>query len=265
MERKGFIGGSDCVKIMQGNWLELWQIKTGLVESDDLSRNLAVQLGSYTEDFNLRWFEENMPADDGAFFITKHQYTYQRNIDGVPIKGTIDGMCSDSIVECKHTNSYNTMDGVIEYYMPQIQLYAHLAKVDGAYLSVIFGNNKWEAAYVDRDEKYFDSMWAVVSDFWGYVVRKQEPVGYDEPIQLNIDKIAVDNMVKRDASTDNQFIDASITYINGYEHNRVFENAKKDLKNMVGSNEREVYCDHLTIKRDKRGSLRITRRTNNDQ
>ena len=25
MERKGFIGGSDCVKIMQGNWLELWQ------------------------------------------------------------------------------------------------------------------------------------------------------------------------------------------------------------------------------------------------
>ena len=49
-----------------------------------------------------------------------------------------------------------------------------------------------------------------------------------------------------------------------YEHNRVFENAKKDLKNMVDSNEREVYCDHLTIKRDKRGSLRITRRTNND-
>jgi hypothetical protein len=26
MERKGFIGGSDCVKIMQGNWLGLWQV-----------------------------------------------------------------------------------------------------------------------------------------------------------------------------------------------------------------------------------------------
>ena len=46
MERKGFIGGSDCVKIMNGDWLELWQIKTGRVESDDLSRNIAVQLGS---------------------------------------------------------------------------------------------------------------------------------------------------------------------------------------------------------------------------
>ena len=27
-----------------------------------------------------------------------------------------------------------------------------------------------------------------------------------------------------------------------------------------GHNEREVYCDYLSIKRDKRGSLRITKR-----
>ena len=57
MNRKGFIGGSDCVKIMQGDWLDLWQIKTGRKESDDLSRNLAVQMGIHTEDFNLSWFE----------------------------------------------------------------------------------------------------------------------------------------------------------------------------------------------------------------
>ena len=91
----------------------------------------------------------------------------------------------------------------------------------------------------------------------------EEPIGIQAP-DISIDKIEVDNMVKRDASTDNQFIDAAVTYIGGYEQNRVFENAKKDLKQMVGSNEREVYCDHLTVKRDKRGSLRITRRTNND-
>jgi len=67
-------------------------------------------------------------------------------------------------------------------------------------------------------------------------------------------------MVMRDASRDNAFVDAAITYINGYEHNRVFENAKKDLKAMVADNEREVYCDQLTIRRDKRGSLRIVKR-----
>ena len=35
---------------------------------------------------------------------------------------------------------------------------------------------------------------------------------------------------------------------------------KKQIKDMVGDNEREVYCDHLTAKRDKRGAIRITRR-----
>ncbi len=35
------------------------------------------------------------------------------------------------------------------------------------------------------------------------------------------------------------------------------EAAKKDLKGMVGLDEREVYNDRLSIKRDVRGSLRI--------
>ena len=29
MERKGFIGGSDAVTIMSGQWYDLWEVKTG--------------------------------------------------------------------------------------------------------------------------------------------------------------------------------------------------------------------------------------------
>lgn len=265
MERKGFIGGSDCVRIMQGNWLELWQVKTGRVESDDLSRNIAVQMGVHTEDFNLDWF-----AHEYSFDLHNKQLTESDVIKGIPAKGTFDAMVftrnetelKDShIVEAKHTNAYNTLDKVIEYYMPQVQLYIELASANGAYLSVIFGNNKWESAYVSRDKEYFNSMWAVVSDFWGYVLRDEEPVGNDEPIQLSTDAIKVDDMVKRDATTDNHFVDLSYTYTTLEADAKAFESAKKDLKQMVGDNEREVYCDQLTIKRDKRGALRITRRT----
>ena len=255
MERKGFIGGSDCVKIMQGEWLKLWQIKTGRVESDDLSDNIAVQLGIHTEDFNLGWFEKQYNC-----VLSHHQSEYEEMIGNVPAKGTIDAKWNDAIVEAKHTNSYNNMDSVIEFYMPQIQMYAHMADAKGAYLSAIFGNNKWEGAYVSYDEGYFNSMWAVVSDFWGYVADDREPPEAYVPT-LSTENILVDNMVVRDASKDNQFVDAAVTYIQGFEANRVFENAKKDLKGMVAANEREVYCDQLSLKRDKRGSLRITRRT----
>jgi predicted phage-related endonuclease len=266
MNRQGFIGGSDCVKIMQGHWLELWQIKTGQRESEDLSDNIAVQLGIHTEGFNLDWFERHNNLE-----VINKQVELGSIIRGVPVKGTIDGMVprehlsktelsGPHIVEAKHTNAYNSMESVIEYYMPQVQTYIQLANADGCYLSVIFGNNKWESAYVARNDEYFDSMWAVVSDFWGYVVRGEEPVGIDAPT-LSIDRIEVDQMVKRDASQDNAFISSAHDYLANEEAAKSFEAAKKNLKEMVGDNEREVYCDLLTIKRDKRGSLRITTRT----
>lgn len=259
MERKGFIGGSDCVKIMKGEWLELWQVKTGRAEPEDMSRILPVQLGIWTEEFNLKWFEHEYQTQ-----LIKHQLAYTDQIGIVPVKGTIDAAKANddgsfSIVEAKHTNSMNNMDGILDWYMPQIHLYMKLSGLDGCYLSIIFGNSKWESAYVSYNAEYFHSMWAVVSDFWGYVLRDEEPVGVDTPT-ISIDKIAVDNMVKRDASKDNAFVNAAQTYVEYESAAKTFEGAKKDLKAMVDANEREVYCDQLTIKRDKRGALRITTR-----
>ena len=257
MNRKGFIGGSDCVQIMDGNWLELWEIKTGRVEPVDLRHNLAVQLGIYTEDFNLKWFERETQSIVGS-----HQKEFVTKVGRIPVKGTIDGAQrgTNTIVEAKHTNTFNTMDSVIERYMPQIQLYSHISGADGAWLSVIFGNSKYDYAFIEYNEEYFNSMWAVVSDFWGYVERDEEPIGYDLPI-LKTNSIPVDEMVVRDASHDNAFVDAAVTYHASWHKAQLCKQAEKDLKGMVADNEREVYCDYLTIKRDKRGALRIKRRT----
>ena len=56
MDRQGFIGGTDAIRIMNGEWLELYQEKVGLTEPEDLSEVLAVQLGVHTEQFNLDWW-----------------------------------------------------------------------------------------------------------------------------------------------------------------------------------------------------------------
>lgn len=259
MNRMGFIGGSDAVRIMQGDWLELWKIKTGRSQGEDLSDNIAVQLGIYTEAFNIGWFEKNCKVT-----VQDQQRKIITDINDIPIHATVDGRIlydegKFDIVEAKHTNSYNNMDSVLEYYMPQIQTYIRAWEAQGAYLTVLFGNNKWEASYVERNDKYFASMWAVVSDFWGYVLRDEEPIDCSIP-SISIDQIAVDQMVRRDANKDNAFVDAAHTYIANEDQARAFEGAKKSLKKMISSNEREVYCDLLTVKRSKNGALRITTR-----
>src|SRR3984885_13947855 len=59
-DRKAFIGGSDARFIVgedEGALLRLWREKRGEVEPEDLSGNLAVQLGLATENLNRRWYE----------------------------------------------------------------------------------------------------------------------------------------------------------------------------------------------------------------
>ena len=264
MQRQGFIGGSDATTIMQFKWYDLWLVKTGRAESEDLSDNIAVQLGSHTEDFNIKRFEKST----GCFVpLTSQQKQFKKTVGVVPLVGTVDGVLAKTkqIIEAKHTNPFNDMNDMIERYMPQIQLYCHISGAEGCHLSVIFGNSKWQSAFVHYDKDYFNKMMVFINDFWWHVINDKEPVGIDTPEDISINHIPVDNMVVRDASMDNAFVDASITYINGLEQNKVFENAKKDLKNMVGSNEREVFCDYLTIRRDKRGSLRISKRSKKDE
>src|SRR4051812_20991602 len=62
VDRRTFIGGSDARIIMGDDetaLLRLWREKRGEVESEDLSGNLIVQLGTATEALNRHWFERN--------------------------------------------------------------------------------------------------------------------------------------------------------------------------------------------------------------
>jgi predicted phage-related endonuclease len=61
-DRRGFIGGSDARIIMgqdEGALIRLWREKRGEIPPEDLTGNLAVQLGLATEQLNRHWWERN--------------------------------------------------------------------------------------------------------------------------------------------------------------------------------------------------------------
>ena len=154
MNRKGFIGGSDVVRLQDhSKWHEIWEIKTGRKRSVDLSDNLAVQMGVNTEDFNFRWFKKVLGHNFGTIDVST-QKKFKEYYAGVPLKGTtdytiIDSMGDDFIVECKHTFEANSMYRVREQYMPQVQTYMYLSGVPKCYLSVFFGNNKYDCLEIE--------------------------------------------------------------------------------------------------------------------
>jgi len=254
--RMGFIGGSDAVKIMSGDWYDLWQEKTGKAEPKDLSTQFNVQLGTYTEDFNIAWFEHEYNLQVLAF-----QHEVSSKIDGIPFKATLDGVLKedgkDVGLECKHTSSFRKFDDILAYYTPQIQLYMKVAKLDKMYLSVIFGN-QWECKLIERSEDEWQRMLPILKDFWNHV-ENNIPPSTDMPNELptGVQHMTIDNMVARDASTDNEFRDKEYYYLCHFDDAKIFDDAKKRLKDLIKTNEREVYTDKLSIKRNKRGALTI--------
>jgi predicted phage-related endonuclease len=59
--RRTSIGGSDANTLMSGDKeriLKLWLEKRGEIEPEDLSDNLMVAMGSFTEPLNVSWFEK---------------------------------------------------------------------------------------------------------------------------------------------------------------------------------------------------------------
>lgn len=254
MERTGFLGGSDMYRIMTDDWQSLWEEKTGRTPPPDLSDNIAVQLGSYTEQFNLDWF-----AKQHNVTLHSQQKEFVESINDLPLKGQVDALVHDldAIVEAKHTNAMTNMEQCLYRYMPQIQFYMYLSGSPLCYLSVIFGNSKWESCCVQYDPEFVKPMLAKAREFWVHVTEDFPPKQDIAHQSYNIDKINVDNMVKRDASQDNYFIDLAHQYIEQSATAYNFDQVKKQLKELVADNEREVYSPLLTIKRDKRGSLRI--------
>lgn len=262
-----FIRGSDMIDIMNGNWNKLWRIKKGLQGRPDLSFQFNVQLGLATEDFNIKWAEDNYMLKFNKQAARQIQYGL------IKLKGTLDGFSGtnseDEIeyigIECKHTYSYNTMDKMLEYYMPQLQFYIWIAKLNKIIFSVIFGN-QWKAVEVYPSEEYLDRMKDQIKLFWEHIVHNTEPddLNYNTDVLRNnvisIDGVPINKMVARDASKSNSFTEYTQQYLDNEDAAKTFEAAKKALREEIRPNEREVYNDLISVKRDKRGSVRVTKK-----
>ena len=167
------IGGTDANKLVHGEWLDLYDEKTGRAEPVNLDDVLPVQMGITTEQFNREWFtkQTGMAIDIQMSPIWYNDYIY----------GSLDGIVHNNyaVFEAKHTHAFNTsakkkVEFVDKYY-PQLQHYMLVSKLPKAYLSIFFGNMHYEYVEVLEDRKFQSMLLKAYKYFWD-AVQKKKPV-----------------------------------------------------------------------------------------
>jgi predicted phage-related endonuclease len=180
LDRRSGIGGSDATKIVSGEWKQLYQLKKGLIDDEDLSFVLPVQMGIYTEDFNKDWFtaHTDLPVQEVESTLQHKKHDFMlANLDGYVLNENLKPM---GVFEAKHVHAFTKDDTILEKYYAQIQHYMIVSNLPQAWLSILFGNNKWKSFHVQADKKFQKKLIQAEEMFWQHIINDEEPADYVE-------------------------------------------------------------------------------------
>ncbi len=251
VDRRTFIGGSDARTIMgddEGRLLRLWREKRGELESEDLSANLIVQLGTITEDLNRNWYERN------TGFTVKD---VQRRLRHPVVKwmgATLDGMVepSGAVFEAKFMLPWTfTEEAAAEKHMAQLQHNMWVANAKSAVLSIITGGGKWVEMTVYADPLYQHLLLTAERKFWRCVQSGDPPRLFGiEPSRPRLEAVRVVDM-----TASNSWAEFAGIYRRTRPAYQEHEAAKADLKKLVPEDAKEATGHGLRAKRSKSGAL----------
>ncbi len=198
-ERRKYICASDAGKIMAGDARAVFLDKTGRSEEADLSDILAVQMGSYTEPFNLAWcmkmtgrsvryFSENM--------LMRHAWNALTGLDAEPrelvvsqdypfMACNLDALSTTPqghpcVLDAKHVGRAD--EQALLRYTAAMTHQATVCGMDWWGLSFFVGNGKWEVVYQEIDPIYQADLIARERALWDCVLADREPAEDAAPV-----------------------------------------------------------------------------------
>ena len=259
-DRKGYIGGSDAGRIINGDWLALWQEKTGRAKPEDLSRKLAVQIGIATEKVNLQFLQYELDCGIQHGYNVLQDDFMASHCDGIITDGDHGGI----LIEAKHTYEQNNFEKVAEFYYPQLQHYMMHSMTEYMYLSVIFGNSRHEHAVIDWDHEYQKKLYKLEKAFWMFVETDTEPKGFESELPDPPKNIPLNGMTVKDMDTDVEWIALADTYNKCKPIAKAFDDYKKTIRGLVPDDCRKAEGAGIVVTRNKRNILTI-KETNNGE
>jgi predicted phage-related endonuclease len=250
-DRRRFIGGSDARIIMgddEAPLLRLWREKRGEQEPEDLSGNLAVQLGNVTEDLNRRWFERNTNQA-----VTDVQRRAQHPVNrwmGATLDGMVEG--TGAVFEAKFMLPWSfSEEAAAAKHMAQLQHNMWVANTRSSVLSIITGGGKWVEMTIPADSLYQHLLITAERKFWRCVETGEPPRLFGvEPPRPRIEAVRIVDM-----SASNSWAEFAGVFCSTRAAFLEHERAKVELKGLMPEDAKEAFGHGIRAKRSKSGAV----------
>jgi predicted phage-related endonuclease len=251
VDRRLFIGGSDARTIMstdEAALIRLWREKRGENEPEDLSGNLAVQLGVATEALNRNWYERNTERS-----VTDVQRWVQHPVHRY-LAATLDGFVNtlDAVFEAKFMLPWSfSEEAAAEKHMAQLQHNMWVTSARSAALSIITGGGKWVEMTIPADALYQHFLVTAERRFWRCVQTGETPRPYGvEPPRLRADAVRIVDM-----SESNSWAEFAGLFCATRSAFLDHERAKFELKALMPENAKVASGHGVRAKRSKSGAV----------
>lgn len=245
--RSKYIGGSDALAIVTGDWPKLWAVKTGRAEPDDLSNNLAVIMGQFTEPLNIAWFKKQT----GRAVTRCGEQVIHRTI---PYLGcTLDGFVADlpAPLQCKHVARLD--DATELRYTAQLTHEAVATDCDRYVMSVFIGNNKWEMLEGEVDPFFREEYLEQCRQFWLYIEQDVEPPAA-QPLPVPPPR----QLMTVDMESSNEWCEWAYQWLGNRPAAQLCDRAAKHLKAMVEPDVGIATGAGVTVKRGRDDRLYLS-------
>jgi predicted phage-related endonuclease len=250
-DRRYYIGGSDARTVMgedEATLLRGWQEKRGEIEPEDLSSNLAVQLGAATEDLNRRWYQAN--SGQVLTDVQRHIRHPALRWLGATLDGRIEA--TGAVFEAKFMLPWAfSEEAAAEKYMPQLQHNMWVVGARSAVLSVITGGGKWVEITTPADPLYQHLIVTAERKFWRCVESGEPPTlfGVDPP------KPRVEAVRIVDMTSSNAWSEFAALFLRTRSAHVEHEAAKTELKSLVPTDAQQAFGHGIRARRSKSGAI----------
>jgi predicted phage-related endonuclease len=248
--RRYFVGGSDARTIMaddEAALIRLWREKRGEVDPEDLSGNLAVQLGLATENLNRRWYH----AQTGK--VVSDVQMWRRHPTLRWMAATLDGRVDgNAVFEAKFMLPWQfSEEAAAQKHAAQLQHNMFVVAARNAVLSVITGGGKWVEIKVHADPLYQHLIVTAERKFWRCVENGEVPTLFGvEPPKPRIEAVRIIDM-----TSSNAWAEFAAVYSRTQAAHLEHEQAKGELKSLVPEDAQQAVGHGVRAKRSKSGAI----------